>query len=142
MPPKPPFDALPLRKDGPPGNAWGLFGDEDEGGMLNLLTADNTTRAAAREIIDGTRVSTDWPLNRLSVPCFGRPALQHTIHTKAHSAINDDSLSFNTQVSSQWDGFRHYGFQKEQRFFNGKTQADLSSSNVNGIQGTRSHASM
>lgn len=105
--------------------------------MLNLLTADNTTRAAASEIIDGTRVPTDWPLNRLSLPCFGRHALQHTIHTKAGSSINDDSLNFNTQVSSQWDGFRHYGFQKEQRFYNGKTQAELDSSSVNGIQGTR-----
>jgi len=34
----PPFDSLPLAKDGPHGNAWGRFGADDELGMLNLLT--------------------------------------------------------------------------------------------------------
>ncbi|RFN47834.1 hypothetical protein FIE12Z_7909 [Fusarium flagelliforme] len=59
---KPSFDSLPLRKDGPAGNAWGLFGNNDECGMLNLLTPDIVTKAAS-EIRDGSRVSTDWPLN-------------------------------------------------------------------------------
>ncbi|TVY83912.1 hypothetical protein LSUE1_G001006 [Lachnellula suecica] len=31
----PPFSSLPLQKDGPRGNAWGLFGKNDELGMLN-----------------------------------------------------------------------------------------------------------
>ena len=109
---KPSFDDLPLRKDGPHGNAWGLFGPDDECGMLNLLTPERTT-AAAREIVDGVRVSTDWPIDRMSQPCFGRAQFQHQIKNKAPRSVNDDTLVFNTQISSQWDGFRHYGYQKE-----------------------------
>ncbi len=32
------FEALPLDKAGPPGNAWGRFGARDQLGTLNLLT--------------------------------------------------------------------------------------------------------
>jgi hypothetical protein len=55
---KPTFQPLPLRPDVPRGNAWGLFGEHDEMGMLNLLTPENTA-GAAREIVEGVRVSTD-----------------------------------------------------------------------------------
>ncbi|KAH7252910.1 hypothetical protein MRS44_015912 [Fusarium solani] len=133
MPTKPSFDSLPLRKDGPHGNAWGLFGDKDECGMLNLLTPEKTAKAAA-EIRDGVRVSTDWPLNRMSRPCFGRAPFEHNIKTKAPRAVNDDTLTFNTQSSSQWDGFRHYAYQKEKLWFNGKTLDDILSTTVNGTQ--------
>ena len=51
---KPAFQSLPLRPDGPRGNAWGLFGEHDEMGMLNLLTPENTA-AAAKEIVEGVR---------------------------------------------------------------------------------------
>ncbi|KAF4477165.1 hypothetical protein FAGAP_12492 [Fusarium agapanthi] len=129
---KPSFDALPLRKDGPPGNAWGLFGENDQCGMLNLLTPDIIAKAAS-EIRDGVRVSTDWPLNRMSRPCFGRASFKHEITTKSPRAVNDDTLTFNTQSSSQWDGFRHYAYQKERLWFNGKSLNDLLSSDVNGI---------
>lgn len=130
----PPFETLPLRKDGPRGNAWGLFGEDDQNGMLNLLTSDNTVQAS-REIIDGTRVSTDWTLTSMSPPSFGRRPFEHTIKHLA-PLIVDDEISFNTQSSSQWDGFRHFGFQKEEKFYNGKTRQDLETTTLNGIQGT------
>lgn len=130
---KPTFDALPLRADGPRSNAWGLFGEGDQMGMLNLLTPENTA-AAAKEIIQGVRVSTDWPLNSMKTPCFGRSALEHTIKNKAPRPVNDDVLTFNTQSSSQWDGFRHYG-SKEGTYFNGCTLEDIQTSSRNGIHG-------
>lgn len=34
------FDDLPLREAGPPLNAWGLYGDDDELGRLNLITPE------------------------------------------------------------------------------------------------------
>ena len=34
------FDDLPLRRPGPPLNAWGLYGDDDELGRLNLITPE------------------------------------------------------------------------------------------------------
>jgi hypothetical protein len=134
---KPSFDSLPLRKDGPRGNAWGLFGVGDECGQLNLLTPETTARAA-QEILDGVRISTDWPLDSMARPCFGRAQFEHTIRNKAPRAVNDDILNFNTQISSQWDGFRHYGFQKEKLYFNGKTLEDLQTTKVNGIHGKSS----
>ncbi|KAJ5231251.1 hypothetical protein N7489_011959 [Penicillium chrysogenum] len=130
-PQRPAFDDLPLRKDGPPGNAWGMFGDQDQMGMLNLLTPENTA-AAAREIVDGVRVSTDWALNSMATPCFGRSAFEHIVKNKAPRVVNDDILIFNTQSSSQWDGFRHYG-SKQGTYFNGCTQDDIQNSTRNGI---------
>jgi hypothetical protein len=104
----PTFDNLTLDPKGPKGNIWGLFGPDDQLGMLNLLTPD-TTREAAKEIQDGVRIPLDWELNRLSHPNFGRQPCDHQILNKAPRIVNDDVLTFNTQSSTQWDGFRHYG---------------------------------
>lgn len=104
----PAFDNLTLDPKGPKGNAWGLFGADDQLGMLNLLTPE-TTRAAAEEIRDGVRIPLDWELNRLSYPNFSRQPFEQKILNKAPRIVNDDVLTFNTQSSTQWDGFRHYG---------------------------------
>lgn len=108
----PSFDELTLDPDGPIGNAWGLFGPLDELGTLNFLTPETVVHAA-QEIHDGTRISLDWPLSKISHPSFGRAAFEQRIVRKgpaeAHFSVNDDILHFNTQCSSQWDGFRHYG---------------------------------
>ena len=47
--------------------------------------------------------------------------------------VNDDHLDFNTQGSSQWDGFRHYGYQSAKRYYGGRSQQDIESSEVIGI---------
>jgi len=129
---RPSFDSLPLQKDGPQGNAWGLYGQYDELGMLNLLSPE-TTIAAAKEIVHGVRVSTDWPLDRMKVPAFSRQGFEQKLHHKAPRAVNDDILTFNTQSSSQWDGFRHFGYQKHKLFFNNRRQEDFRNSTINGI---------
>jgi hypothetical protein len=76
--------------------------------MLNLLTPE-TTLAATKEIVHGIRISTDWPLNMPKVPCFSRAVFQQHIHNKSPRCVNNDVLTFNTQSSTQWDGFRHFG---------------------------------
>lgn len=108
--PHPPFSALPLKAAGPPGNAWGRYGDNDQLGTLNLLTP-NVIATAAREIVSGVRISLDWPLNKPSYPSYGRDPFVHEIRQRGgpDRVVNDDILTFNTQSSSQWDGFRHYG---------------------------------
>jgi hypothetical protein len=106
---RPPFSSLPLDPNGPPGNAWGLYGDNDQLGALNLLTPEVVAQAAASEIKTGQRVSLDWHMNKPSFPSFGREPFEHTMVNKAPRSVNDDRLKFNTQGSSQWDGFRHYG---------------------------------
>lgn len=104
----PKFEDLPLDKSGPPGNAWGLFGKNDQLGRLNLITP-LTVKEAASEITTGIRVSLDWPMNKPSFPAFERARFDHQLINYAPRAINDDTLAFNTQCSTQWDGFRHYG---------------------------------
>ncbi|KAL3264757.1 hypothetical protein ABHI18_000462 [Aspergillus niger] len=135
---KPAFDDLPLNKTGPPGNAWGLFGPNDQCGMLNLLTPDRTC-AAASEIRDGVRISIDWPLDRISTPAFNRIPFTQTISNIAPTSVNDDILHFNTQASSQWDGLRHFGYQKQRLYFNGRTLDDILTTKVNGIHGAYFH---
>jgi hypothetical protein len=105
----PSFDSLTLDPSGPPGNAWGLFGAGNELGMLNLLAPELVRKAAAEEIREGIRISLDLPLNHLSHPSFGRKPFTQELVNKAPRIVNDDILTFNTQTSSQWDGFRHYG---------------------------------
>jgi len=108
LPTAPSFDSLPLQKGGPRGNAWGLFGKTDELGMLNRLTPENTL-AATKEVKNGIRISIDWALNQPKVPCFNRAPFHQHIHHKTPRTVNDDILTLNTQSSSQWDGFRHFG---------------------------------
>ena len=41
------YDDLPLQKPGPPLNAWGQFGADDELGRLNLITPDVIKKGVA-----------------------------------------------------------------------------------------------
>ncbi|KAL8679043.1 MAG: hypothetical protein Q9186_004629 [Xanthomendoza sp. 1 TL-2023] len=105
------FSSLPLDSNGPPGNAWGRFGAQDQLGTLNFLTPARVAAAARKEIKTGVRISLDWPLSKPGFPLMGRDAMRHEIRRRGHvgRVVNDDVLTFNTQCSSQWDGLRHYG---------------------------------
>ncbi|WPH02757.1 Hypothetical protein R9X50_00562500 [Acrodontium crateriforme] len=141
----PAFSELPVDKNGPHHNAWGLYGPKDELGTLNRLT-DDIVAAAAKEIQTGTRVSVNWPLDaQLDLPFFGRQAFHKEVYQKPPRIINDDVWTFNTQSSSQWDGLRHFGYQKEERFYNGVTLDMIHGTNgctksdVNGIGAWSEH---
>lgn len=45
--------------------------------------------------------------------------------SRGRPLLINEQLSFNTQKSSQWDGLRHFAYQKEQLFYNGTTRADI-----------------
>lgn len=139
----PSFDDLPLREGDPHHSAWGLYGDNDELGTLNRLTDERVAAAARGEIRKGARVSLNWPLDAQGEHGFFQRKLFHQeLFQKPPRIVNDDVWTFNTQVSSQWDGFRHFGYQKEKKFYNGVTledihgkDADGKKTTVNGIQG-------
>lgn len=95
---RPSFDELPLRKDDPPFSAWGLYGDDDELGTLNILTPE-VVREAAREIQVGIRVPLDHLMDRLVKPSHNRAGLQHTIIPGTKNPTFDDSIQLNTQVN-------------------------------------------
>lgn len=122
---QPPFESLPLRPGDPPFSAWGLYGLDDELGTLNLLT-DHVVADAAREIRTGQRIGLDLPLDFAARPSHDRKPLTHTINRKDPRLVHDDELSFNTQISTQWDGFRHYGYQLERVFYNNVSVSEIS----------------
>lgn len=89
------------------------------------------------------RVSLNWPLSAQSKSAFfNRKGLHHELWQQPNRTVNDDAWSFNSQCSSQWDGMRHFGYQKEELFYNGVTldqihgvDAQGEKSTIIGIQG-------
>ncbi|KIW17960.1 hypothetical protein PV08_05155 [Exophiala spinifera] len=108
----PDFDDIPIQEGVPPSAIWGLWdqnGQKDELGSLNLLTPA-VVGEAAKEVRAGVSVSLNLALNQPSVAVFRRQALSHTIRdnsTFSSSQSFDDTVLFNTQSGSQWDGLRH-----------------------------------
>ncbi|KAK4934478.1 hypothetical protein LTR10_024269 [Elasticomyces elasticus] len=126
---RPPFETLPFRKNDPLFAAWGLYGDTDQIGSLNLLTAENTKAAIQEEIKTGIRLSLDPPVDVLAKPGAGRKGLTHTVLRRPEGPIHDDVVEFNTQVGAQWDGFRHVGYLKHKTFFNDTPYDTISGAN-------------
>ncbi|KAL8675769.1 MAG: hypothetical protein Q9224_007386 [Gallowayella concinna] len=115
------FSSLPLDSNGPPGNAWGRFGAQDQLGTLNFLTPARVAAAARKEIKTGVRISLDWPLSKPGFPLMGRDAMRHEIRRRGHvdRVVNDDERKYynNTmpeQLTSSTtlgiDGLFHFEF--------------------------------
>jgi hypothetical protein len=72
------------------------------------------------------RISLNWPLDAQGKSAFfGRKLFHQEIIQKPPHVVNDDVWTFNSQVSSQWDGLRHFAYQKEQKFYGGITMDDI-----------------
>ncbi len=87
--------------------SWGLLGDAgpDYFGCLNLQTPDKLV-AAARLVTRGAVFALNWSADLPHPPLFGRGQHIHEVIDRATG--HDDVLhNWNTQSSSQWDGFRH-----------------------------------
>jgi hypothetical protein len=115
----PGFDELPINPDHPTHSAWGVFGDDDQIGTLNLLAPERIA-AAARSIQQGQVFALNWELELPDPPLFNRAAMRHTIIRRRHNVFDDVYDNFNTQSSSQWDGLRHNGHRRY-GFYNGVT---------------------
>ncbi|MEJ7584917.1 MAG: cyclase family protein [Acidimicrobiales bacterium] len=123
--PLPSYGALPVHDGAPARSAWGLWGQDDRLGCLNLLTADRAA-AAARLVQRGAVFALDAELDVIDPPLFGRQPSVHTVTNEddPRSTSHDDVLdAWNTQASSQWDGFRHIPHPIH-RFFNGLAGTD------------------
>jgi len=118
----PAYHDLPIAPDKPPGSAWGVFGDEDEVGTINLLTPERVREALATPR-RGAVFSLNWDVERPDPPILGRKALEHHIIDLKPGA-DDYYDRFYPQASTQWDALCHmphprYGY------YNGRTQADI-----------------
>lgn len=101
----PSYSALPVSQQSPPRSSWGVWAERDPFGCLNLLTPERV-RAAATLVRTGKVFSLNWNLELPDPPLFRRRSLRHRV--LAEGQWQDDELtSWNTQSSTQWDGFRH-----------------------------------
>jgi putative cyclase len=119
----PDFADLPVKPDYPPHSAWGVFGDDDQIGTLNLLTPERVA-AAAQLVKTGRVFALNWELELPHPPLFSRAAMRHTINRRRRNVFDDVYDDFNTQSSSQWDGLRHFGH-RNYGFYNGVTEDQI-----------------
>lgn len=105
---------------------------------LNLLTPERVQAAASSQIKTGVRVQLDWSMENVQFPGFNRNGFKQKIIAKSNATTGwigcDDEVrlaslprtkpsslqlvikvSYNTQCSSQWDGFRHVGHRQLRR---------------------------
>jgi hypothetical protein len=103
--PLPSYSELPAIPELGMRHCWGLFGDTDELGCMNLLTPERVARACGSVNV-GVRVPLSLPLNEPR-PAHGQR--KQYVHNPIQSRNSrDDYLDkFYLQASSQWDSFRH-----------------------------------
>lgn len=98
---------LPKYDELPGGKAWGVWGDNDVLGCLNLLTVERV-QAGAACVQKGAVFALNWDMELPDPPLFGRQPFRHEVEWLPNEVGHDDFLhGWNTQSSSQWDGFRH-----------------------------------
>ncbi|HWN57720.1 MAG TPA: cyclase family protein [Methylomirabilota bacterium] len=104
----PSYNELPVRAGAPQGAAWGVFGDDDEVGTINLQTPDRVV-AAASSIKTGKVFALNLPINIPDPPLFTRGKHTHTvkIFPTAEFVLDDYLDNFYPQASSQWDALAH-----------------------------------
>lgn len=117
----PSYDSLPVVDGAPPRSSWGVWGTGDVFGCLNLLTPERVL-AGTRSVRKGVVFSLNLELELPGPPLFRRAAFRHVVLGEGFG--HDDMLeSWNTQSSSQWDGFRHVG-NPDHGFYNGVADED------------------
>ncbi|KAJ8130590.1 hypothetical protein O1611_g3039 [Lasiodiplodia mahajangana] len=119
----PSYDQLPLDPSYPTKAAWGVWGADDELGALNHITKD-TILAASQTIQEGRA----FPLNlRLDIPDPpANPARKPLNHLfLPQDGYTDDVLVMNTQISTQFDGLRHFPYSTNNSVFTYQWYNDL-----------------
>jgi len=126
----PTHDQLPIREGAPQGAAWGVFGDDDQLGTINLLTPATVVEAAG-SIRSGATFALNLPIDIPNPPLFGRGKHNHVIKQYASYILDDYLDNFYPQASSQWDALCHV---KHPRFggYNG-----IPDSEITGYGGTK-----
>lgn len=91
-------------------------------------------KEAAKEIKAGVSVQLDLRLDTFNDRVAGRQGFTHEIvdfkerlrgHAMYDFYAHDDVLTFNTQSSSQWDGFRHVAIQESATYYNGMKHREI-----------------
>ena len=106
-------------------SAWGLFGAEDNLGLVNLMTPQRIA-AAARLVRRGQIFCLDMPLGSISPAlAMSRGAPRHHIlHRPGTAGFDDVYDNFYPQATSQWDSLAHVGYAPDQ-MYNGATEQEV-----------------
>jgi kynurenine formamidase len=102
----PPYQQLPVREGAPDGAAWGVFGDDDQVGTINLLTPERVAQAA-NFVRSGRVFALNLSIDIPDPPLFTRGKHRHTIKQFSNYILDDYLDNFYPQASSQWDALSH-----------------------------------
>lgn len=115
-----------LWKQRPEGSNWGEFGDDDQRGRMNLLTAERRLRAL-KEVKTGRVFCLSHPLDRPGGNVLNPnryPPVFHPVQREGRVYFNlamqevdprftdvgsDEAIMLYSQYSTHWDGFAHKG---------------------------------
>jgi hypothetical protein len=110
----------------PQGSNWGEFGEDDQRGRMNLLTAERRL-AALREVKTGRVFCLSHPLDKPGgsvLNAFRKPPVFHPVRRSDEVYFNlamektdprytdvgsDEAIMLYSQYSTHWDGFAHKG---------------------------------
>jgi kynurenine formamidase len=129
----PSYDELPVAPEGGR-SGWGVFGADDNLGLINLLTPDRVLDAA-RLIRRGTLFPLDAPIDAFRPPIAATRGIprHHVLHTPGTIGFDDVYDNFFPQGSSQWDSLGHVGYAPD-AFYNGATEEDVATGRRNTIE--------
>ena len=116
----PSFDALPIIPGLGLRHSWGVFGDGDRLGTINLLTPERVA-VASRLVSSGEVVSLDLPLDQPDPPLFGRQRYTHEVFALNRNEMDDRLDNFFPQGSTQWDALGHVRC-REFGYWGGRTE--------------------
>jgi kynurenine formamidase len=132
MPTPPKFSQLPLVGQTGERSAWGVFGQDDQLGTVNLLTAERVKRAATL-VRTGRVINLNLPLN-FPITLYGGFRTGYRHHIEVNRGGRDDYVdNFAMQGSSQWDSLRHIRF-REFGYYGGRQDEDLDGKGELGIE--------
>jgi kynurenine formamidase len=106
-------------------SGWGLFGAEDNLGLVNLMTPERIA-AAARLVRRGQIFCLDMPLGSIApaLATFRGPPRHRVLHASGTAGFDDVYDNFYPQASSQWDSLAHVGYAPDQ-MYNGATEREV-----------------
>jgi kynurenine formamidase len=129
----PRFSELPSVGTTKERHAWGVFGEADEIGTVNLLEAAQV-KQASKLVRTGKVINLSLPLN-YPITLYDMPTRSgYKHHIEVSRAGRDDYLdNFAMQGSTQWDSLRHIRF-REFGYYGGRQDKDLDEKHELGIE--------
>jgi hypothetical protein len=127
----PSFDELPEIPGLGLRHAWGVFGENDRLGSMNLLSPESVVSAAAL-VKTGETISLDLPLDVPNPPFFGRQPYVHEVFPLNRNEMDDRVQNFHLQGSTQWDALGHVRC-REHGYWGGRISDPTSTANELGI---------